>query len=52
MQDLLEDNGVGYTVPPDDPSALAELLIELDDDPEHMKILGENVSFFWSCASM
>ena len=34
LKDYLEKNQVGFTISPDDPEALAELLINLTDNPE------------------
>lgn len=44
MRDLLADNVIGYTLDPDDPEALADLLIELDGDPVRVGMLGENAA--------
>ena len=40
MKDYLERNNVGFTLSPDDPTALANLLIELLDRPEDVKEMG------------
>jgi len=44
MRDLLADNDIGFTLDPDDPEALADLLIELDGDPERVRTMGENAA--------
>jgi len=40
MKDYLAENNVGFTLDPDDPSSLADLLIKLHDDPGIVKEMG------------
>lgn len=40
MKDYLEKNNVGFTLSPDDPDALADLLIELSGRPEEVRKMG------------
>jgi len=40
MKDYLERNKVGFTLSPHDPSALADLLIDLSDKPEEVRKMG------------
>jgi glycosyltransferase involved in cell wall biosynthesis len=41
MKDFLDQHQVGYTLDPDDETALADLLIEISDKPELMATMGE-----------
>lgn len=41
MKDFLDEHNVGFTLDPNDPQALAELLIHLDKKPEQRKVMGE-----------
>ena len=40
MKDYLAENNVGFTLDPDDPSSLADLLIKLHDNPGIVKEMG------------
>lgn len=40
MKNYLEKNNIGYTLSPDDPEALADLLIELSANPEMVREMG------------
>lgn len=40
MKDYLERNEVGFTLSPHDPLSLADLLIDLSDKPEEVRIMG------------
>lgn len=42
MKDYLEENKVGYTLPPNDPDALADLVIRLCDHPEELEEMRQN----------
>lgn len=44
MKDFLLENEVGFTVHPDDPEELANLLIELDSHPEKLKTMGQQAA--------
>lgn len=41
IKDLLEEQGCGYTVGPEDPDALADALLSLRDHPERRKTMSE-----------
>jgi glycosyltransferase involved in cell wall biosynthesis len=44
MKTFLEDNEVGFTLNPNDPEELANLLLELDKKPELLKRMGDKAS--------
>lgn len=44
MKDFLLENEVGFTVHPDDPEELANLLIQLDSHPEKLKTMGQQAA--------
>jgi glycosyltransferase involved in cell wall biosynthesis len=41
MKNFLKENNVGFTIPPDDPDALADLLIEIADGNIDIKTMGQ-----------
>jgi len=46
MKDYLEVNSVGYTLDPDDPAALADLLIQLADNPAAAREMGARAKVY------
>ena len=44
MKDFVEEYEVGFTVDPNNANALAEMLIEIADSPEQLKVMGENAA--------
>src|SRR5690606_1905323 len=41
MKAFLEEHQIGFTISPDDPGALAELLVELSNSPDRVKEMGK-----------
>jgi glycosyltransferase involved in cell wall biosynthesis len=44
MNAFVEVHCVGFTVDPNNSNALADILIEIADSPEQLKVMGENAA--------